>query len=207
VRFCGGGGSVDINMLGAASTRYQRPIGHSSTHTLTGFFTDILDTQSTLRSAWGIPPQSPAPTARSIDWSDVDAFLGAEVPDPVLPSIEEAETLYELLCDGRPINARPPALPCDFEQLLADGLDAVEFYKLLPVADERPCSLATILSVGWQYKVRRTYPLCAELMSADASWRDAIDGLASHVLERCGLLQQSIEAAYVQEIFSGLGDR
>jgi hypothetical protein len=206
-RFCGAGGSVDIEVLGAASTRYQRPIGHSSARTLTGFFTDILETQSTLQSAWGIRPPSPARTARSIDWSDVDAFIGAEVPDPVLPSIEEAETLYELLSDGRPINARPPALPGAFEQRLTDAVDAAEFYKLLPVADERPCSLATILVVGWQYKVRRTHPLCAELMSATSSWRDAIDALASHVLERCGLLQQSIEAAYVQQIFSTLGNR
>jgi hypothetical protein len=166
-----------------------------------------LEIQKTMPSTWGMSPRSaPFPTD-AVDWSDVDAFLGAELPDPVLPSAEEAEALFDLLSDRRPINARPPALPADFEERLGSGADAEAFYAVVPFADERPCSLATILNVGWQYKLRRTYALCNELMTADHSWPEAMDALTAHVLERCALLQQSIEAAYVQQMFSRLGDR
>jgi hypothetical protein len=112
-----------------------------------------------------------------------------------------------LLSDGRPINAHPPRLPDDFEHQLAQSHDAERFYATLRHADESPCSLATILAVGWRYKILKTYPLCNELMSGESTWRNALDALSGHVLERCSLLQQSIEGAYVQQVFSRWRDQ
>jgi hypothetical protein len=204
-RLCGVGGSVDIDLLGEASKRYQKPIAQSSRQTLTNFFFETLNGLSNMGAAWGSTRQPSAVAAGPSDWADVDSFLGTAIPEPVLPRSAEAEALYNLLADGRPINARPPDLPIDFAERLGNDGDAAAFYELLPAADERPCSLATILQVGWHYKVRRTYPLCATLMSTDGPWRHAIDALTGHVLERCGMLQQSIEAAYVQQVFTPLG--
>ena len=65
--------------------------------------------------------------------------------------------------------------------------------------------MATILAVGWRYKLRRTYPLCRELMSGDRSWEAAFEAMAAHVLERSSLLQQSMEAAYVQQVHAAHG--
>ena len=44
-------------------------------------------------------------------------------------------------------------------------------------------------------------------MQSSLPWREVLDALGSHVQQRCGLLQQSIEAAYVQQVFTRWKDQ
>ncbi|MDB5076580.1 MAG: hypothetical protein JWO42_2759 [Chloroflexi bacterium] len=201
-RLSGAEGCTDISLLAVASQQFAKPISPKCGTTVAEYFDAILATQAVLARVWGVTRVDAPLPVTAAEWEDVDQFLKAELRDPLLPTPDEAEALFELLCDGRPINAMPPKLPDDFGERLDASVDAERFYDVLQYANERPCSLATILTVGWRYKVRRSYGLCNELMSGGTSWRAAIDALSGHVLERCSLLQQSIEAAYVQQVFS-----
>ena len=124
------------------------------------------------------------------------------LPGPTVGTDHEIEILSGALADGRPINARPFAVPDSFSTELDAAVDADRFYAAIERVGERPCSLATMLAAGWRYKLRRTYPLCDALMRSELPWRDAIGELAAHVQQRCELLQQSVEAAHVQEALS-----
>jgi hypothetical protein len=206
-RLSGAEGCTDISLLAVASRQFAQPISPECRTTVAEYFDEMLAAQNSIRTRWGLTRgdgQLPVTTA---EWAHVDQFLKAELRDPELPTPDEAEALFYLLCDSRPINAMPPVLPDDFEQRLDEGVDAERFYKVLQHANERPCSLATILAVGWRYKIRRSYGLCTELMAGEMSWRASMETLTSHVLERCSLLQQSIEAAYVQQVFSRWRDK
>jgi hypothetical protein len=201
-RLSGGDDRAEIALLAEASSDIAGPISTSDSRTVSSFYETMLAAQSELGSSWGIlRGEEPLPASRT-EWEDVGQFLDAELPRPQIPEAAERDALLTLLCDGRPINARPSVLPSDFERQLEAVNDADGLYNLLEVADERACSLSTILGVGWRYKIVRTYTLCSELMSGEGSWKSALDTLAAHVLERCGLLQQSIEASYVQQVFS-----
>jgi hypothetical protein len=196
-----GGSLPDLSLLYQVSAPYSRPMEPATDQTLSGYYARILEYLATQGSGWG------RTEVDSLDvdlarWGELEESMGMEVPASRLPDADTIESLFANLCDGRPINAYPPQLPDGFDEQLMAGDQATSFYALLEHADERPCSLATILAVGWRYKVRRSYALCRELMSGPGQWRQCLDLLATHVLERCALLQQSIEAAYVQQVFA-----
>jgi hypothetical protein len=44
-------------------------------------------------------------------------------------------------------------------------------------------------------------------MGGNLPWEAAFEPLAAHVLERSSLMQQSMEAAYVQQVFAHWRDR
>ncbi|MGH2343605.1 MAG: hypothetical protein ACRDG4_00145, partial [Chloroflexota bacterium] len=150
--------------------------------------------------------RDPKHSADSPEHIALDDFLGADIPAPALPSEPDVTKLVRLLVDGRPINALPPDLPEDFAGRLDAAADASRFYAVLGEADERPCSLAAMLTAGLHYKLRYSLPLCGSLMAGSAPWRDALDPYAAHVHERSALLLQSIEAAYVRQMFSDRRD-
>lgn len=205
-RASGAAGTRDLDLLASAAADYALPLSQEEPVTLAAFYADLLATQARLRASWGRAERH-AEVAATGTAPELGEFARVGIPSPVLPSPETIEALYQHLLDGRPINAAPPMLPDDFSALLSGGTDPERFYELLPHADERPCSLATILAVGWRYKVRHSYALCATLMSGDRPWAAALDILTAHVLERCALLQQSMEASYVQQVFSRWRDR
>jgi hypothetical protein len=170
------------------------------------YYQDLLGLQRHL-GGWGRSTGMVGDNAPMEEWPEIAELAGRLVPAPAPIDEQTLETLYGQLCDGRPINARPAALPRDFVQQLEEADDSDRFYALVQQANERPCTLATILAVGWRYKVRHTYPLCRELMSGGRPWDAAFEVLAAHVLERSSLLQQSMEAAYVQQVFAHWRDR
>jgi hypothetical protein len=205
-RLSGGPGATDLPLLAGATMAYALPLDPTGSATLAGYCTGLLAAQASLGAGWG-RSERPAEDEKGTGPPELGEFARAGIPEPLLPTPETVEALYAQLLDGRPINAAPPTLADDFAAQLAGGADPERFYSLLPHVDERPCSLATILAAGWRYKVRHTYELCAMAMSAAKPWREALDILTAHVLERCALLQQSIEAAYVQQVFARWRDR
>ncbi len=128
------------------------------------------------------------------------------VPAPTLPSGREASDLFAKLDDGIPINALgatlSPSLPAD----LAACVDPASFYILLGQVAEQPASLATILTIGWLYKAQRSYALFRDLVHQSGDSRDSggelLAAYGAHAATRNVLLQQSIEAAYVHQIFA-----
>ncbi len=200
-RMAGGSAMPNLAHLYQASAPLSGPLGPAEEQTLCGYFAGVLDQLAAQGAGWGRVEASPADADRG-QWEALQGVIDRMLPAPQLPDPETVERLFAQLCDGRPINAYPPRLPDEFDALLQAGDQAASFYALLEHADERPCSLATILAVGWRYKVRRTYARCTELMVGPGQWRECLDLLAAHVLERCALLQQSIEAAYVQQVFA-----
>jgi hypothetical protein len=205
-RLSGGADTADLHMLASATTAYARPLGPTGPETLAGYYAGLLEAQAALHAGWGrVERHAPDPDGAAPP--ELSEFARAGIPAPELPSPEQVEALVEQLRDGRPINAAPPGLPADFADQLASGADPERFYALLPHVDERPSSLAAILAAGWRYKVRYSYLLCATVMGGTMTWRAALDTLTAHVLERCALLQQSIEAAYVQQVFARWRDR
>jgi hypothetical protein len=198
-----GGGSEPpgLKALAAATDAYARPI-QAGDCSLTALFTQCLQHQRALRPLRGDAEGGPQPPIDTSTREEIDRMARTIVPLPELPDTEEMAALTRALDDGRPINARPPALAADFAQRLAETDDAPSFYRLIDGLGERPCSLAAILGAGWRYKILRTYPLCDTLMAGPLPMTEALPVLGSHVLERCGLLQQSIEASYVHQVLA-----
>lgn len=201
-RLGGTGADPDLDLLAHAGERYALPMGSEGDHSLTACFQRCLREQRALGSAWGRPVYGQEDRDGVGEWAALDDFLGAGLPAPTLPGAEDVEHLVTMLGDGRPINALPPRLPRDFAARLEAGAEAEGFYAVLGDAAERPCSLATILIGGWHYKLRESLTLCANLMGSDRPWSQALEPYAAHVHERSALLQQSIEAAYVQQVFT-----
>lgn len=127
---------------------------------------------------------------------------GRPWPGPLLPTADEAEALLGKLAAGIPINAIDPPVPAEFLSHL-DAVDGAEsLYALISPLGERPASLATILGVGWLYKVRYSYPLFRHLLRTHGSLGAALAAYRPHMIERDELLLQSIEASHVQGIFN-----
>lgn len=129
---------------------------------------------------------------------------GTALPEPLLPTAAETSVLLDKLAAGTPINAIEPPLPSDFVQRLDGVRDAAGFYELIGPLGEQPASLATILGVGWLFKIRYSYPLfaaCLRDAGAMGSFSEVLAAYRPHMLERNDLLLQSIEAAHVQGIF------
>jgi hypothetical protein len=205
-RLSGAASTTDLRLLASATSAYAQPLGPTEPATLADYYAGLLEAQAALHAGWG-RVQRQTPDAGGAAPPELSELSRVGIPEPLLPSSEQVEALVEQLRDGRPINAAPPDLPDDFTDQLAGGADPERFYALLPHADERPSSLAAILAAGWRYKVRYSYQLCATVMDGTMPWQAALDTLTSHVLERCALLQQSIEAAYVQQVFARWRDR
>jgi len=127
------------------------------------------------------------------------AELGLDLPD--VPTVEETAVLLDKLVAGTPINAIDPPVPADFLERLEGVDNPDDFYALIGPLGERPASLATILGVGWLYKVRYSYPLFGQLIEEHADVARILAAYRPHLLERTDLLAQSIEAAHVQGIF------
>jgi hypothetical protein len=206
-RLGGGIAGSNLELLAQASESYALPLETGGYRSLTEYFRRRLHEQRALGSAWGRQDRDTDDQEALRDWSVLDDFVAAGLPAPDLPAAEDVERLVALLADGRPINALPPRLPSDFGARLDEGADADRFYSVLAHAGERPCSLATILAGGWHYKMRHSLPLCATLMGGNRAWRDALEPYAAHVHERSALLQQSIEGAYVQQVFTRWKDQ
>ncbi|HVC81728.1 MAG TPA: hypothetical protein VNL35_14645 [Chloroflexota bacterium] len=206
-RLGGESAGSDLGLLAQASEPYALSLETGGYGSLTECFRRRLREQGALGSAWGRQDRDAEDQEALRDWSVLDDFVAAGLPAPQLPTAEDVERLVALLADGRPINALPPLLPSNFGTRLEEGADADRFYSVLAHAGERPCSLATILAGGWQYKMRHSLPLCATLMAADRAWNDALEPYAAHVHERSALLQQSIEGAYVQQVFTRWKDQ
>lgn len=200
-RLSGGSSMPGLAHLFHASIPLSKPVWPAADQTLSEYYAGILDQLASRGAGWG-RVESSSLDADTVPWETLRTAISQMLPAPQLPDPETIEHLFTHLRDGRPINAYPPRLPDGFEAQLRAGDQAASFYALLEHADERPCSLATILAVGWRYKVRQTYAHCTELMAGTGQWRTCLDLLAAHVLERCALLQQSIEAAYVQQVFA-----
>ncbi|HVA92221.1 MAG TPA: hypothetical protein VNL71_20540 [Chloroflexota bacterium] len=206
-RLGGGAAGANLGLLAHASARYALALETGGRASLTDYFQGRLHEQRALGSVWGRQDREDADPEAMPEGSVLDDFVAAGLPAPELPTAEDVEHLVALLADGRPINALPPKLPADFGARLDDGADADRFYSVLAHAGERPCSLATILAGGWHYKMRHSLSLCAALMGGERAWRDALDPYAAHVHERSALLQQSIEGAYVQQVFTRWKDQ
>jgi hypothetical protein len=198
---------ADLGLLAHASERYALRASIWDDQSLTGYFRARLREQQALGSAWGRADYGQDDQDGVKEWAALDDFLGAGLPAPDLPSAEDVERFVALLRDGRPINALPPKLPSDFAARLDAGAEAEGFYAVLGDAAERPSSLAAILAGGWRYKMLDSLALCAALMGSDRSWPEALEPFAAHARERSALLQQSIEAAYVQQVFTRWKDQ
>ena len=206
-RLVDGASGLDLDVLAQATDRYVVPVAGGDDRTPTDFYRSLLQEQ---RSG-GTRLSARQPSLNSLDGAHEtalldDYFLSADIPLPDLPTEEDIGELVRLLADGRPINALAPELPADFAERLDAGIDAPRFYAVLGDAGERPCSLAAILAGGLRYKLRHSLPLCGALMASAASWSNALTPYAAHVHERSALLLQSIEAAYVQQMFSARRD-
>lgn len=199
----GGPGWVDLGALHRASLAYAQPLGSDDTETTpSGYLHGLLDAVAEGNFGWGRKGATHRVPEDEALLGDAAAWAAARLPAPSLASSEELDLLVSALDDGRPINAYPPDLGADFAQRLAAMGDADAFYALVGRANERPCSLAAILAAGWRYKLQRTHALCRELVLAETPWERLVDTMAGHVLERWALLAQSMEAAYVQQVFA-----
>jgi len=137
----------------------------------------------------------------SSGWISSTGAAVARLPEPDVPTAQETAALLDKLVAGTPINAIDPPVPPDFLARL-EGVDTPDaFYALIGPLGERPASLAAILSVGWLYKVRYSYPLFGRLVEEHGDIGRALAAYRPHALERGDLLAQSIEAAHVQGIF------
>jgi hypothetical protein len=200
-RLSGGAPGSDLALLARATAPYAMAMEIAEDDSLTDYFTKRLRDGYTAANGSGQAPGLVDP-ADPLESGALNDFLGADIPAPALPTAPDVVELVRLLADGRPINALAPDLPADFAARLDAGADAPRFYAVLDEANERPCSLSTILTAGLHYKLRYSVPLGESLMASSASWTDALDPFAAHVHERSALLLQSIEAAYVRQMFS-----
>ena len=147
-----------------------------------------------------MPAADNVPSIEARVWHSVQRQVSTWLPEPAVAPRNEIDGLVAMLDDGRPINARPLTLPDDFSVKLDAAVDAERFYATIQHVGEQPCSLSAILSAGWRYKLLRTYPLCDELMRSTMPWQEALGELATHVQQRCDLLQLSVESAHVQQV-------
>jgi hypothetical protein len=194
---------LDLDLLAEATAAYATRLGGDDEPTPAELYQRLLQVQRSVGTEES--PRQPGregPTGSQEKVFLDDFFLSADIPPPALPTEEDVTELVRLLADGRPINALAPELPADFAARLDAGTDASGFYAVLSDAGERPCSLAAILAGGLRYKLHHSLALCDSLMASGAAWDDALYPYAAHVDERSTLLLQSIEAAYVQQMFS-----
>ncbi len=198
-RLTDGASGLDLDLLAQASAPYVIRLDGENSRSPTDLYQSLLQVQGS-GDGWAISHDHPSGPLETVFLDDY--FLSADIPPPALPTEGDITELVRLLADGRPINALPPELPADFAARLDAGVDASGFYAVLGDAGERPCSLAAILAGGLRYKLRHSLPLCDSFMESGARWEDALNPYAAHVEERSALLLQSIEAAYVQQMFS-----
>ena len=131
------------------------------------------------------------------------------LPHLTLPVGAQTADLFAKLDAGTPINAISATVPSTFATDLDACTEPTGFYALLGGVAEQPASLATILSVGWLFKAQRSYALFRELLrdsaDSDGAVREAFAAYGAHAEARNLLLQQSLEAAYVHQIFAKWG--
>jgi hypothetical protein len=209
VRLSGSERGADLSLLARYSAPYSQPYEAAPiAANLGAYFAGLLAVQQAGRYGWG---QTHVRHDDLLDlpetFPEIAELVGTRLPLPAQPDEALLSTLCTLLEDGRPINAAPPRLPHDFARSLANGADADRFYAVVAQVGEQPSSLAAILEAGWRYKLRRSYPLCRELLGGADRWDTGFDNFAGHVLERSALLAQSMEAAYVQQVFARWRDR
>ena len=145
-----------------------------------------------------------ADTALQPETMDLSAL-----PRLALPVGDQTADLFAKLDAGTPINAISATVPPSFGADLDACTEPTGFYALLGGVAEQPASLATILSMGWLFKAQRSYALFRDLLrdSADSGGAvlEALAAYGAHVGARNLLLQQSLEAAYVHQIFAKWG--
>lgn len=208
VRLSGSERGVDLSLLALYSAPYAQQLEGAAAGSLGAYFDGLLALQYAGHYGWGhTRVQRGDRPDQQANFPEIAELVGTRLPLPAQPDGALLSTLCALLEDGRPINAAPPELPQDFARRLADGADAERFYALVAQVGEQPNALGTILSAGWRYKVQRSYPLCRDVLAGGERWEAGLDAFAGHVLERSALLAQSMEAAYVQQVFARWRDR
>ena len=134
----GAGRNRDLPLLAIATKPYAMATDFQGAKSLLDYFGSAIASQRGIGSGWGMPAAAEEVQIDDQIWAGVREHLAALLPEPTLAPAEEIDALVECLSDGRPINARPKALPDDFTERLDACVDAEQFYAAIGVVGEQP---------------------------------------------------------------------